>query len=518
MRSSEPSGSVVPTPEAPHLLVVDDEPQIRELLAQALRREGYRVTTEADGRRALAVVQAEEVQVLLTDLRMPGITGLDLIRSAKQIRPDLGSVLLTAYASTETAVQALRFGADDYLPKPFRLEDLRAVVGRVLAARRMARDQRDASVRAHDEAEHLRRSERRARIDLERARADLDLSRHALQRRVRDLEFVRELTALLALEEEPRRVLETTASILAARFGARVVRLEADLGDGVVVAERHQGAGSLGALRALGTDLLRRAQRAPDGVQADLVLGDGLPQEAMAAVLRLDGRPSGGLTLVREALHGADDGEDRGLLALVPQALSVALEAAAGRQAARRSALQVATGILDALEQRGALPPGHSRRVAELAGRMCRQLETSERFAEVVTLAARLHDVGEVGLPEAALTREGPLTEGEREMLRLHPVVGARILAPFGEAAAYVRHHHERPDGRGYPDGLPQERIPLGAAIVGVAEAYDAMTSPRPWRAARTRGEALEEVERLRGAQFVPEAADALLALPVEAA
>jgi len=135
-----------PGPSTPtaRIVVVDDEPQIRELLKAALQREGYAVSTYGDGREALREIEREPVDILITDLRMPTISGLDLIRTAKETRPDLGSVLITAFASTETAVQALRFGADDYLTKPFSIDDLRKVVSRVLSTGRLARDEQAA--------------------------------------------------------------------------------------------------------------------------------------------------------------------------------------------------------------------------------------------------------------------------------------------------------------------------------------------------------------------------------------
>jgi HD-GYP domain-containing protein (c-di-GMP phosphodiesterase class II) len=120
-----------------------------------------------------------------------------------------------------------------------------------------------------------------------------------------------------------------------------------------------------------------------------------------------------------------------------------------------------------------------------------------------------------VGVPDRVLARRGPLEPEELELVRQHAVLGARLLAPFGEAAAFVRHHHERPDGRGYPDGLKGHEIPVGAAIIGAAEAFDAMTHARPYRPSRSRREALEEVRALRGAQFDADVADALLALPL---
>ena len=499
------------------IVVVDDEPQIRELLATALRREGYQVSTYDDGRAALEEIAREPIDVLITDLRMPGISGLELIRTAKETRPELGSVLITAFASTETAVQALRFGADDYLTKPFGIDDLRKVVQRVLSAGRMARDEIAAVQRARSEADTLRSRTQRAEAALRRTRADLTVSRQELERRVADLEFIRELTGLLAREDDLQRMLHTTARILSSRFGAQVTRIELDLGDGVCIAEHQPQLGATSVLKAMSGALLNRACLVAEGVTRDTVLGYGDPLEALAVVVRLSDQPVGGVTMLRP-VPAEDDGEsnDISLLSLVPQALGVALEGQVNRGAAERNALSVAEGIIEALEGRGSLFNGHSRRVARLAGSISRQMGLSPRLQRVIEMAARLHDVGEVGVPENVLHRCGPLNEDEQAVVRMHPVIGAQILAPFGEAAAFVRHHHERPDGRGYPDRLREGQIPIGAAVIGVAEAFDAMTSPRPYRRSRTRRDALGEIDQLSGTQFVVEAADALLALPRE--
>ncbi len=514
MRTPDPAPPASPPPGA-HILVVDDEPQIRTLLAMALRREGYRVTAREDGLAALPDLEQGDVAVLLTDLKMPRMGGLDLIRTAKSLRPDLASILITAYASTETAVEALRFGADDYLAKPFQLDDLRRVVDRVLTARRLLAAERSASDRVRDEAHDLRERRDRAEQALAAAEHDLELSRADLERRVRDLEFVAELTRLLAREVDLDRVLSTTARILTTRFAARAARIEVALEDGVRLAQHLEGTVPPHLLPALGSDLVGRARAAADGVARDVVLGYGRPLEALAAALCLSSGPAGGLTLLREAPASEDPG-DRFLLSLVAPALAVAVEADQQRRAAEQNALDVALGILEVLEGRGALAAGHSGRVADLSVRMSDRLGLSPRLRRVIETAARLHDVGEVGVPDALLQRRGPLSDDEMSVVRGHCVLGARLLAPFGEAAAFVRHHHERPDGAGYPDGLRGEEIPLGAGIVGVAEAFDAMTHARPYRPSRSRAQALEEIRALKGVQFHPEAAEALLSLPQE--
>ncbi|MDJ0521281.1 MAG: response regulator [Planctomycetota bacterium] len=498
----------------PVVFVVDDEPQIRELLASALKREGYRVTTFDDGRRALEELEHADVELLITDLRMPGISGLDLIRAAKGIRAGMGAILITAFASTETAVQALRFGADDYLTKPFGLDDLRKVVTRVLTSGRMARDEQAAVRRARSEADSLRKRSREVEADLKQVREDLSLSRRALEHRVRDLEFIRELTTLLAREERLDRMLHTTTRILSSRFQAHVTRIELDLGDGVRTAEFQQSAAPTPMLKAMSSALLHQAVQLREGLTKDTVLGHGAPLQALAAVVRLSDQPVGGLTMLRPLPSEDDEETDDFLLSLVPQALGVAVEGQVNRRAAERSALGVAERIIEALEERGSLFSGHSRRVARIAGNVSERMGLSPRLQSVIQVAARLHDVGEVGIPETVLQREGPLSDDEQAVIRMHPVIGAQILEPFGEAAAFVRHHHERPDGRGYPDRLRDHQIPVGAGVIAVAEAYDAMTSTRPYRRSRSKREALAEIDRLSGTQFTVEAADALLALP----
>lgn len=500
-------------PNRPHVLVVDDEPQIRTLLALALRREGYAVTACEDGRAGLEALQQHDVQVLLTDLKMPHMDGLALIRAAKERRPDLASILITAYASTETAVEALRHGADDYLAKPFQVDDLRRVVDRALTARRLGAEQRRAGVRARDEAEEMRTRSAKAEKALAQAKADLTLSRGDLERRVRDLEFVGELTRLLAGKSDLERVLSTSTRILATRFAALGVRIEVGLEDGARVAQHVSEDLPTSLLPALSADLVGRAQSQPDKVLRDLVLGPGKTLEALAAALSGPEGLLGGLTVVRDAPPREDPG-DLFLLRLVAPTLTMAVEADLQRRAAEQGALDVALGMLEVLEGRGGLAPGHASRVADLSLRIAERMSLSPRLKRVIEVAARLHDVGEVGVPDSLLQRAGPLNADERRVVEGHSLLGARLLAPFGEAASFVRHHHERYDGRGYPDGLRGEEIPLGAAIVGAAEAFDAMTHARPYRPSRSRKDALEEVRAQRGIQFMPDVADALLDLP----
>lgn len=130
-----------------------------------------------------------------------------------------------------------------------------------------------------------------------------------------------------------------------------------------------------------------------------------------------------------------------------------------------------------------------------------------------------LHDLGKVGVPERVLCKPGPLTLDEWEVMRAHPMIGAQILEPFrflAEAVDVVRHHHERFDGSGYPDGLAGASIPLAARIFSVADCFDAMTSDRPYRSALPVETALGEIRAGAGSQFDPEVSEAFLELAGE--
>lgn len=159
------------------------------------------------------------------------------------------------------------------------------------------------------------------------------------------------------------------------------------------------------------------------------------------------------------------------------------------------------------LEARDPYLRGHSARVTSFAEGLALALGWTGRRLDVLRLGARFHDVGKLGVDEAVLRKPGPLTAVELEEVRAHPVAGARLIAGVADlqdALPCVLHHHERWDGTGYPHRLRGERIPLEARILGVADAFDAMTSLRPYRAPLTVEQALAELERCAGTQFDP--------------
>ena len=163
--------------------------------------------------------------------------------------------------------------------------------------------------------------------------------------------------------------------------------------------------------------------------------------------------------------------------------------------------------LADTVESHCEFMRGHARRTAFYAGLLADRLNLPQRVREHIRISGFLHDIGKIGVPTDLLMRPGGLTVKERRLIQRHPEIGARLVEPLGidtEISAVIRHHHEWWDGRGYPDGLYGEQIPLVARIVAMADAYDGMSSSRPYRPGLTPEEIRGEFTRGAGAQFDP--------------
>jgi HD-GYP domain-containing protein (c-di-GMP phosphodiesterase class II) len=156
----------------------------------------------------------------------------------------------------------------------------------------------------------------------------------------------------------------------------------------------------------------------------------------------------------------------------------------------------------------------HCTRVTYLAGRLATWMGWDEARLQKLSVGARLHDIGKVMISDTILRKRGPLSPQELAEIRTHPSAGARLIGPVeaaAEALPYVLYHHERWDGSGYPTQLPGPEVPEGARLLAVVDAFDAMTSTRPYRRALPTFHALSEIERCAGTQFDPEIAHAFL-------
>ena len=322
-------------------LIVDDEPRLRSVLSRLLKGEGFTCREAASGVEALAEMEREPAPLVISDVRMPAMDGVTLLKELVRRWPGTAVIVVTAEAEVDNAVSCLQLGALDYIVKPFQLDEVRARVFQALDKRRL---------------------------------------------------ILENLSYQMQLEERVR-------------------------------AQAHR-------------------------------IGE----------LFLEG----------------------------VQALAVALEA------------------------KDAYLRGHSTRVAEYAMGAARRLGLSRDEVDTLALGAHLHDIGKIGVREEILHKPDRLTDDEYRHIMEHPVIGARILAPLLKdrpiALAIVRSHHERLDGSGLPDGLRGDAIPVAVRVTSVADAFDAMTSERPYRSGLAVERALNELRTGRGVQFDTDVVNAFLA------
>jgi len=219
-----------------------------------------------------------------------------------------------------------------------------------------------------------------------------------------------------------------------------------------------------------------------------------------------------GVLNVFDKLNGGKFGKDDiNLLQILARKASLNIENTILYESMYTNLINTLQSLVAAIEARDHYTQQHSQRVTQLSVNIAEEMGCSQDEIDTIKFAGILHDIGKISISDSILLKKGRLTQEEKRVVQTHPVVGERILQPLGllpSERAIVRHHHERWDGKGYPDGLAGSEIPLLARIIAVADSYDAMTSDRPYRLAKDRERAVEELIRCSGVQFDREAVD----------
>jgi putative nucleotidyltransferase with HDIG domain len=492
------------------ILIVDDDDDCRAYLAEAFEALGCHVRRTGDAGEALRALRSEPPDLVCSDLRMPGMDGLEFLALLRAHVPDLRCVVVSACADASILSEADRLGVVACLRKPVAISELVEVLDRLAATR--ARPDAGLSAAPQDSAGFPPRM----------APSGLDRLDSNLLRKTSQLSLLTQFSAALcaAPTTDP-------TSPAKSRPGDRLAPL---VRRSLEVARRALGAnqaslgllerGTIRPVETLGVragllPLTEAAQRLGMRAEGEPWYGTIYGAPLAAAGLVIHGEMVGVLCAGRLAGGPPFGMSDADLLAAFAAQTAVALEnASRGRQLEQAFQASVASLIVT-LEAKHKYTEGHSMRVAEYAHGIAVTLGLSVLADEQVHTAALLHDLGKVGIRDEVLDKPGELTAAEWAAMREHPQLGARILGSLGfltEEARIVRHHHERLDGSGYPDGLTGEAIPLAARIIGVADAFDAMRSARSYRRELSEAAAIDQLRRGAGTQFDPAAVEAFCA------
>jgi response regulator RpfG family c-di-GMP phosphodiesterase len=472
------------------VLAVDDNSSLLRFLVSAFTASGCTVTAAPTAEDALDRIEAEAFDLVVSDIKMPGLSGLDLLRAVKTKQPATPVVLITGAPSVNSAVFGLRHGAYDYLPKPFSIKEVQALVERVTADRAKWNGQVPLPSGL---AEELHRRE--AGVEMLLRIGDLalqGLDAQAFLERVLGLatESLKNDGGVLLLRDEQGR-------FTSAQSGAPAVVNEL------------LGLLQLGFERLVATGGRECVALTRQGHRLDVV---------SASIPGVD-RCMGVICLARLAVNGGFLPDERDMLLGFAQTTAVALQKLVLRENLERHLVDTITAFVNAIESKDPYLKGHSARVALYATEIASVMGLDSDTIQVVSRGAMLHDLGKLSIMDTILRKPDRLTDEEFALIKAHPVVGERILKPLrflSRESCAVRNHHERFDGTGYPDGLKGEDIPLVARVVTVADVFDAVTSNRPYRTALPVEPAREEIARGRGTHFDPLVADAFASIPLE--
>jgi putative nucleotidyltransferase with HDIG domain len=470
------------------ILVVDDEEYICEVIKEMLSAEDYQIETICDPEKALGFLKAQHVDLVLTDLIMGKKSGVDVLKQAMKFHPDGIVILMTGHPTIENAVTVLKSGAYDYLVKPFSMDTLRAVIKRGLEKQKLYR-----------ENIHLKEALSLYKIgEAMGSTIRLDfLLNLILETAIKELDA--DMASVLLLDEKTDRLIpKASLGVPEGMLGSELLTGQDDISRSVI---KHGRPRVFDKSEVDGSFLANHLEKNVRSVIVHPLMAKGKVM-GIVILIRSEGRVS---PFTTGQLHS---------LSILASKAASAIENSKLYEELRESYLQTLTALANAVEARDIYTRGHTERVCYMAQSLCREMGWDEEKLWEVKMGGILHDIGKIGVPDAILNKAEALTSEEFEIMKQHPTCGAKILEGISfstPAVPYVLYHHERYDGQGYPFGLRDNQIPIQGRLMAVVDTFDAMTSDRPYRKAKSFKMALKEIRDCAGTQFDPQIAQLFL-------
>ena len=484
------------------IIIVDDEPNIRDTLKEFFQQlGGFRVITAHDGIEALKLISENSFDCALIDLQMPRMNGVELLEKIHHYDNTLPVIIMTGHASLEVAIETVRFGASYFLNKPVRLAELKRVLDKVLRER------------------HLLIDNLRLKDQLRQKEAIEDLNKQ-LNRKIKEQSIlfnVAESVGGLLSSEDLYPQMVALASDLVGAKSSLFLYYDHDQDLLLPLATKSNGrsealesiyipvgTGVLGRSAFNGHPVILNSPSNPEVIAQSTVGQPVLSDSLISVPMKIRDETFGILVALDKGNPGFQE-EDLFLLQFLLNKAALAVENIALYESVMQNLRDTMRSLVKAIEAKDAYTEQHSSRVTELAVKVARRIGLSEDELVSLRFSCFLHDIGKIGIADHILTKPGRLTDEEFAIMRSHPVIGERIVRNLGllpREKEIIRSHHESYDGSGYPDGLKGAEIPLMARIITVADAFDAMTSDRPYRKALSIQTAVDELRNKAWIQF----------------
>lgn len=465
--------------------MVDDEKHICELCCDSLSNAGYIVETTSNPKTAINKFSRKRFDLVLTDIRMPRINGLELVKMLKAVSPELPVVVMTGYPTVDTAVQAVNQGASNFVKKPFSIEELLSAVRNAIERRQFLRE----NIRLKTLVNFFRVSEEISCLH-EPSKIYMLLLKAALKETKADRGAI--------FEVEP----ET---------GQLYLRYEVNLA-GLIKKEIYipQNVGVTGQVLKSQSPLMIESW-ANLGPDYKSIGEENWAKAAIGVPLMCNGSVKNVLCLYKTSSQFSEADLD-GTVILATQAC-IALKNAELVLDLEILFLETMKSLAKTLDERDPYTHGHSKRVAQVAVAIGNVMRLPEIRLEELQLAGNLHDIGKIGIPDSIIFKVGSLTPEEYQIIKTHAEKGFNILKHIkrlSSVAEAVYTHHEWHNGQGYPRGLKNDEIPLAGAIIAVADAFDTIVTDRHYRKKRSYTEAMRILRESAGTQFNPRVVEAL--------
>lgn len=483
-------------PGSRSILVVDDDIASRDLITEALLERGYHNTLESkSGMDAMETLKRHRFDLVISDLKMPGMNGLDLLNQIKKLESPPPVIIVTAYPTTDVAVSAIKEGAVDFLAKPFRIEDLLFKVNLCLRENTLLTEEESSARNITWKLNETVRELSTLKLISERIEktrgADSDIFENIV---IVALDLTAGENCFIVLYDEQSNSLYRKA------IRSRSVN-SAGAGNGEDVAKKLQ-------------PLLMRVVAGQEPLLVNRDTDRNFPVPCIAVPLLIRNKIFGILAVISEKVDVIFTRKDLSNIQNLAERASLYLENTILYESLFSSIMNTFQSLVHSIHARDKYTERHSRSVTELALMTARETGCSEYEIESLRIAGHLHDIGKIAVPDKILLKPGRLTDEEYSIIKTHSSIGEGILksiALFDQERLIVRHHHERWDGKGYPDGIGNNSIPFLARILSIADTFDAMTSDRPYRKGLPISTAVEELVKNRWKQFDGDVVDAFL-------